>query len=161
MPAENRAEKVAFQKALAKLQADMGIAQRLMSESRNKLRHIKAAIKRSEQPLGSLAADVKAIEDQLSEVQLAMYGDSVKRRLDMDQPPSPASRLGSIGWEQKYSTATPTKTHRDSYAIAKDEVTAIKANMERIFNNDLRVLEQKLIDSGAPYTPGRGSENED
>ncbi|MDC8004258.1 glycosyl hydrolase [Aureisphaera galaxeae] len=161
MPAENRAEKVAFQKEVAKLQADFGIAQRLMSESRNKLKYMKAAIKRSEQPVGSLMADVKAIENQLKEVQLSMYGDAVKRRLDVGQPPSPASRLGSIGWEQKYSTATPTKTHRDSYAIAKEEITAIKVKMERIFNTDIKTLEQKLINSGAPYTPGRGQDYED
>jgi photosystem II stability/assembly factor-like uncharacterized protein len=156
MPAENRAEKVAFQKALAKLQADFGIAQELMSESRNKLKYIKAAIKRSEQPLGNLSSEVTTIEKQLEEVQEAMYGDPVKRRLDIDQPLSPASRLGAIGYEQKYSTATPTQTHRDSYAIAKDEVMVIKAKMERIFNEDIKALEKKLIASGAPYTPGRG-----
>ncbi|WP_299361782.1 glycosyl hydrolase [Winogradskyella sp.] len=159
LPAENRAEKVAFQKAVSKLQADFGIAQKLMSESRNKLKYIKAAIKRAEQPLSNLSVSVKAIEDQLDEMQLAMYGDPVKRRLDIGQPPSPASRLGSIGWEQKYSTATPTQTHRDSYAIAKDEIKAIKSKMERIFNQDIKTLEQKLIDAGAPYTPGRGYEN--
>jgi hypothetical protein len=77
----------------------------------------------------------------------------------MDQPPSPASRLGSIGYEQKYSTATPTKTHSDSYNIAKNQVTAIKSKIERIFNQDIKNLEQKLIQAGAPYTPGRGYEN--
>jgi photosystem II stability/assembly factor-like uncharacterized protein len=159
MPAENRADKVAFQKAVAKLQADFGIVQRLMSESQNKLRYMKAAIKRSEQPIGNFSSTLKAIEDQLNDVQTAMYGDAVKRRLDIDQPPSPASRLGSIGWEQKYSTATPTKTHRDSYAIAKEEITRIKATMERLFNEDIKALEQQLINSGAPYTPGRGYEN--
>ena len=159
MPAENRAEKVAFQKALAQLQADMGTTRNLMSESRNKLRYIKAAIKRAEQPLGNLSSRVKAIEDQLNEVQLALYGDPVKRRLDIDQPLSPASRLGAIGYEQKYSTATPTQTHRDGYAIAKEEITAIKLRVERIFNTDIKALEQLLIDSGAPYTPGRGYEN--
>ncbi|WP_115461763.1 VPS10 domain-containing protein [Winogradskyella aurantiaca] len=159
IPAEDRAEKVAFQKSLAKLQADFGIAQNLMSESRNKLRYIKAAIKRAEQPLGNLTKDVIAIEKQLDEVQLAMYGDPVKRRLDMKQPPSPASRLGSIGYEQKYSTATPTQTHRDSYAIAKEQVTAIKSKIEVIYNQDLKSLEEKLVSTGAPYTPGRGYEN--
>jgi len=159
MPAENRADKVAFQKAVSKLQADFGIAQRLMSESRNKLRFMKAAIKRSEQPIGNFSSTLKTIEDQLNDVQTAMYGDAVKRRLDIDQPPSPASRLGSIGWEQKYSTATPTKTHRDSYAIAKEEITKIKATMERLFNEDIKALEQQLINAGAPYTPGRGYEN--
>lgn len=159
MPADNRMEKVTFQKALAKLQADFGIAQNLMSESRNKLRYIKEAIKRAEQPLGNLSGLVVAIENQLDALQIEMYGDPVKRRLDMDQPPSPASRLGSIGYEQKYSTATPTQTHRDSYAIAKDQVKAIKSKMERIFNQDLKNLEQQLINAGAPYTPGRGYEN--
>ncbi len=159
MPAKNREEKVNFQKALAKLQADFGIAQNLMSESQNKLRYIKEAIKKAEQPLGSLTSSVKSIEDQLDELQLAMYGDPVKRRLDIPQPLSPASRLGSIGYEQKYSTTTPTQTHRDSYEIVKDEVRVIKSTMERIFNQDIKNLEKQLINAGAPYTPGRGYEN--
>ncbi|GAA4271533.1 glycosyl hydrolase [Aquimarina gracilis] len=159
MPAEDRADKVAFQKDLAKLQADMGITQNLMSESRNKLKYIKAAIKRAEQPLENLYKEVLVIQDQLDKVQLALYGDPVKRRLDIDQPLPTAYRLGSIGYEQKYSTATPTQTHRDSYAIAKEEVAILKTKMESIYNKDLKTLEQKLINSGAPYTPGRGYEN--
>ncbi|MEW7280200.1 glycosyl hydrolase [Aquimarina sp. 2201CG1-2-11] len=156
MPAKDRAEKVAFQKDLARLQANMGITQKLMSESKNKLKYMKAAIKRAEQPLATLYKEVIAIEDQLNEVELAMYGDPVKRRLDIDQPLAPAYRLGSIGYEQKYSTATPTQTHRDSYTIAKEEVTVLKAKMESIYNKDLKTLEQKLINAGVPYTPGRG-----
>jgi len=161
MPAENRAEKVAFQKDLAKLQADMAVARNLWSDANNKLRYIKAAIKRAEQPIGDMMTEVMSIEKQLKEVQLAMFGDPIKRRLDMDQPLSPASRLGSIGYEQKYSTATPTKTHRDSYAIAKDEIYVIKSKMERIYNEDIKALEKKLIASGAPYTPGRGYKNDE
>lgn len=108
--------------------------------------------------MGDLMASAKAIEDQLDAIQVDMYGDPVKGRLDIDQPPSPANRLGTIGYEQKYSTATPTQTHRDSYAIAKEQVTALKGRMERVYNVDIKALEQKLIDSGAPYTPGRGYE---
>jgi len=36
----------------------------------------------------------------------------------------------------------------------------IKKDMERIFNVAIKMLEKKLIDSGAPYTPGRGYEND-
>lgn len=158
MPAENRAEKVAFQKKLAKLQANMAITRNLMTETRNKLRYIKAAIKRSEQPVGTMMSDVIRIEKQLEEVQITLYGDPLKRRLDMDQPLSPANRLGSIGYEQKYSTAAPTKTHRDSYEIAKVDIIAMKIKMETIYNQDMKKLEKKLINTGAPYTPGRGYE---
>ena len=159
MPAENREEKVAFQKDVAKLQADFGITRNLMSESRNKLRYINEAIKRAEQPLDNLSATVKSIENALDDLQVEMYGDPIKRQLDIPQPPSPANRLGSIGWEQKYSTSTPTQTHRDSYEIAKEQVKVLKAKMERIFNQDIKGLEQQLISSGAPYTPGRGYDN--
>jgi photosystem II stability/assembly factor-like uncharacterized protein len=158
MPAENREEKVAFQKEVAKVQADFDAARRLMSESRNKLKYIKAAIKRVEMPVEEFTLFVKTIEENLDDVQLAMYGDPIKRRLDIDQPPSPASRLGAIGWQQKYSTSTPTQTHQDSFAIAKEQVATIKKDMERIFNVAIKMLERKLIDSGAPYTPGRGYE---
>ncbi len=158
MPAENRSEKVAFQKAVAKVQADFGAAQRLMSESRNKIRYIKAAIKKADMPMGNMLTKVKAVEDQLNEAQLAMYGDSIKRQLDIGQPPSPSSRLGSIGWQQKYSTATPTQTHQDSFAIAKEEIEVIKKNLEDVFNVSIKNLEKELIDAGAPYTPGRGYE---
>lgn len=159
MPAENRAEKVAFQKDLGKLQADLSITRNLMSDARNKLKYIKVAFKKAEQPMGNLMKEVKAIENELKEVQLALYGDPIKRRLDMDQPLSPASRLGSIGYEQKYSTATPTKTHRDNYAIAKAEILPLKTKVETIYNIKIKALEKKLINLGAPYTPGRGYEN--
>lgn len=159
LPAENRKDKVAFQKDLAKLQADFGIVQNLLSESRNKLRYIKAAIKRAEQPIGQMSLDVKAIEKQLKDIQIAMYGDPIKRRLDIDQPLSPANRLGSIGYEQKYSTATPTQTHKDSYLIAKEAVNIIKSQMETLYNKTIKELEKELINTGVPYTPGRGYEN--
>lgn len=159
LPASDREAKVAFQQEVAKTQATYGTAQRLMSESRNKMRYIKEAIKKAELPINAFSSKIKTIEDALEEVQLDMYGDPIKRRLDIDQPPSPASRLGSIGWEQKYSTATPTKTHRDSFAIAKADIYIIKANLEGILGI-IKNLEELLIDAGAPYTLGRGAEND-
>jgi hypothetical protein len=84
----------------------------------------------------------------------------VKTKLDIRQPQSPAARIGKISYEQKYSTSTPTQTHRDSYAIAKAEITGLKQNVEAIYNIDVKQLEEKLVKSGAPYTPGRGYEND-
>ena len=79
----------------------------------------------------------------------------MKTRLDIDQPPSPAGRLGWINYEQKYSTATPTGTHKMSLAIAKEEFEPILDVIRRLATQDLDALEQKLEDANAPYTPGR------
>jgi photosystem II stability/assembly factor-like uncharacterized protein len=156
MPADDRSAKVAFQKSVSQLEADYAATQTIMNETYNKLRYIKAAIKRSEQPYETLTASVIAIEDKLQEISVELYGDPIKRSLDVSQPQTPANRIGTISYEQKYSTSAPTETHINSFAIAKREITAIKKKVEAVYNVDIKQLEEKLIASGAGYTPGRG-----
>jgi len=159
MPADDRAEKVVFQKNVAQLEADYSATQTIMDETNDKLRYIKEAIKRSEQSYETLTASVLAIEDKLQAINIELYGDPVKRKLDVSQPQTPANRIGTISYEQKYSTSAPTETHKNSFAIAKREIRAIKTKVEAVYNVDIKQLEQKLISSGAPYTPGRGYKN--
>lgn len=160
MPAENRAAKVAFQKQVSQLGADLQTCQKIISETNTKLKYIKSAIKRSELPYGELSKTVSEIENKLKNINESLFGDPVKNRLDISQPKSPEARIGIMSYEQKYSTSAPTQTHKDSYAIAKTEITVLKQKVEGIFNIDVKQLEDKLIKSGAPYTPGRGYKNE-
>ncbi len=161
MPADDRAEKVAFQKQVMQLDADLATCRKIMDESKNKLKYIKSAIERSELPYADLSKTVMDIEHKLDEVSVSLYGDPVKTKLDISQVQNPATRVGKMSYEQKYSTSSPTKTHRDSYSIAKDQISVLKQKAESIYNVDIKQLEGKLIESGAPYTPGRGYENED
>lgn len=160
MPADNRAEKVAFQKQVMQLDAELKTCRKIMDESKNKLKYIKSAIKRSELPYADLSKSVMEIENKLNDVSVALYGDPVKNKLDISQVQNPASRVGKMSYEQKYSTSSPTKTHRDSYIIAEEQISALKKRAEAIYNVDVKQLEEKLIKAGAPYTPGRGYENE-
>jgi photosystem II stability/assembly factor-like uncharacterized protein len=157
MPAENRAEKVAFQREIMQLESKVGEMQSKMGELNEKLKFMKSALKRSEQPLGRLLKQVIAIEDQLEQINHSLYGDPVKRSLDMDQPPSPASRLGTISYEQKYTTSAITKTHRDSYNIARSELETIMRELEKVIEGDMKQLENAMKQAGMPYTPGRGT----
>ena len=62
--------------------------------------------------------------------------------------------MGSVAYYQKYSTAAPTKTHMDSYEIAKDEIQPIKLIIDEL-KGKMTNLENQLKDLGAAYTPGR------
>ena len=73
----------------------------------------------------------------------------------MRQAPSPASRMGQIMYQQKYSTAAPTQTHIESFAIAKEEYQPIFDKLKAIAENDFPAMEKKLEKYKAPYTPGR------
>ncbi len=160
MPAENRVEKVTFQKLVSKLNADLQACRKIMDETNSKLKYIKSAIKRSELPFEALSKEVLDIENKLKEIRVSLYGDPIKTKLDIRQPKSPAARIRNISSQQKYSTSTPTQTHKDSYVIAKAKITGLKQRVEAIYNVDVKQLEEKLVKSGAPYTPGRGSEND-
>jgi photosystem II stability/assembly factor-like uncharacterized protein len=158
MSAANRLDKVAFQKQIAQLEADFNTCKKIIEETNHKLTYIKAAIERSEQPYGMFSRSVVTIENKLKEIDVMLNGDPVKYKLDIDQLQTPANRISHISYEQKYTTSTPTKTHKDSYAIAKAEIGTIKKKAEVIYNVDMKQLEDQLIKSGVPYTPGRGYE---
>ncbi len=151
----NRTDKVAFQREVTELSRAVEGAGYMIDEMENKLSHIRKAIEQVEQPMAALTADANAIQMKLKDIKQDLYGDPIKSRLDIDQPPTPANRLGWITYEQKYSTASPTKTHMMSFEIAKEEFEPILNALKDLANEDMSALEQKLEDADAPYTPGR------
>ncbi len=156
LPAENRLEKVAFQRRVSELTRSIQGANHVLGEIGNKLRHIKEAIKHTEQPTPDLIAKANELSIKLKELRRQLNGDGEKNRLDIDQIPSPSGRIGMINYEQKNTTSTPTQTHRDSYRIAKEEYDIIRSAIKELAEKSLPVLEEMLEEAGAPYTPGRG-----
>ncbi len=154
MPADNRADKVAFQNQIAELEAEMEVSMILLDDMNGKIKYIKEAIKLSKLPMEDLTKSTLEIESKIKDLNTQLYGDGLKSRLDIDQEPSAVNRLFTIGYEQKYSTSSPTKTHRDSYAIAKKDFQPIKQQVEKLMA-EMKQLEDQLIVAGAPYTPGR------
>ena len=154
MPADDRLAKVEFQRKVSKLQAEIGEYSRKLSEVSNKMRYVDQAIKKVEQPVDKISKMAWDLNQAIKEINLKFYGDNVKSRLDIQTYLTPSSRLGAVAYYQKYSTAAPTKTHMDSYEIAKEEFQPIK-----LMINELKVkmtdLESLLKEMGAAYTPGR------
>lgn len=156
IPTNDREAKVAFQRDIAQLEADFGTTQSLISEINEKLKFMKAAIKRSEKPMADFNARILQIEEQIREINKGLYGDGVKRRLDIDQPQNLASYVGYLSYEQKYTTSPPTQTHKDVYQLAKAELNPLKQQATVLYNTKVKNLEEDLVNAGAGYTPGRG-----
>ena len=155
MPAADRKAKAAFQREVAELDRSIEGASHLLREMNNKMKHIKKAIEMVEEPSDELLKPYYKLDEELKEISTQMYGDRIKTKLDIDQPPTPAGRLGWIGYEQKYSTSEPTQTHRESLAIAKEEFAPILEGLQKLATVDLEELEKRLEAADAPYTPGR------
>ena len=155
MPTTDLAGKKAFQDDIAELSRQISGSGRMISEVGDKLRHIKAAIEKTNVDSKKLHTAYQKVNKEMREIRTALYGDNIKTRLDIDQPPTPAGRIGWIEYEQGSSTAPPTGTHKMSYQIAKDEFEPILTRLRNLVNTDLESLEQMLEDADAPYTPGR------
>ena len=154
MPADDRKAKVEFQRKVSMLQAEISEYSRKLSEISNKMPYIAEAVKKVEQPIDKISKMVWDVKETIKDINLKFYGDNVKRRLDIQTYLSPSSRLGAVAYYQKYSTAAPTKTHMDSYEIAKEEFEPIKVLVNKL-KSEMKMLEKILKESGAPYTPGR------
>ena len=154
MPADDRKAKVEFQRKVSMLQAEISEYSRKLSEISNKMPYVAEAVKKVEQPIDKISKMVWDVKETIKDVNLKFYGDNVKRRLDIQTYLSPSSRLGAVAYYQKYSTAAPTKTHMDSYEIAKEEFEPIKVLVNKL-KSEMKMLEKILKESGAPYTPGR------
>jgi hypothetical protein len=84
-----------------------------------------------------------------------MTGDRLLSRLDKDTVPGIAARVLRIAGEQSDSTSAPTKTQRDAFAIAEEELKPVYEELKRILAEDVKTIEKRLDAVGAPYTPGR------
>ena len=155
MPAKDRASKVAFQRKVSTFQGKIQASQRMLSEAENKIKYVKEAIKLVEQPIDVLSNSVRNIELKIKEISIKLNGDPLKNRLDIQQLPTPSNRVRIIVNEQKYSTASPTQTHLESFDIAKEEFGPINEQIIALLKVDIKELEEKLKAIGAPYTPGR------
>ena len=154
LPAQDREAKVRFQRDVSMLQGEISSYSRILSEIGDKVKYFEVAILRLEKPILELSSDMKEMKDDLRDINTLFYGDNVKRRLDMQEVPTPSSRVGIIANEQKYSTAAPTGTHVNSFEIAKEEFLPIKSRVDLLVEK-VKKLEEKMKFLGASYTPGR------
>ena len=126
MPAIDRKEKIQFQREVAKMQGEISSYSSIFSEISNKIKYFEVAVLRLEKPMGELLSDLNEINEASREIRVMLYGDNVKRKLDMQEIPTPSARVGIISSEQKYSTSSPTETHINSFKLAIVEFVPIK-----------------------------------
>ena len=155
MPASNRETKVAFQTKVNRLYAEVSEVSAKIDEMKKKLKYIKEAIKTSNLAVADISKKVLDFEYKLTMVEKDLNGDPLKRRLDIDQKLPPAVRVRKIISEQKYSTASPTKTHEQSYNIAYSQFKPIEEEVQKLYEFEIKAIEKDLKEAEAPYTPGR------
>ncbi|MFC2168616.1 WD40/YVTN/BNR-like repeat-containing protein [Acidobacteriota bacterium] len=155
LPAADRAELVEFQSKVRKLTHKVNTTSAILQELTSRVNLYKAALKSVTVSTESLYADIKALEKKLGGIQIQLSGDRIYSQVDQDSEPGLSRRLSSIRGEQSGSSSAPTQTQRDNFKIVEEEFMPIYQALKKIADTDVKAIEKKLDDIGAPYTPGR------
>ena len=155
LPATDRLAKVEFQRQVTELERAVTGAQDILRDLQNQLKYAREAARRMEQPLTTAFSMINGLEAKIRDIRYELYGDPAARTLDLERPPSVSRRVGQLVYEQSNSTAAPTKTHMDSYAIATEAFAPILSRIQQLQQVDMAELQKALEEAGAPYTPGR------
>ncbi len=155
LPASDRAELVEFQSKVRKLNHKVSTAAAVLQELTTRVGLYRAALKSVTVSHEDLYADIKALETKLGEIQRKLSGDRTYSQVDLDAEPGLSRRLSGIIGEQRSSTSAPTQTQRDNFRIVEEEFMPIYQALRKIAATDVKNIEKKLDDIGAPYTPGR------
>jgi photosystem II stability/assembly factor-like uncharacterized protein len=154
MQLDDRTALAEFQTKVMKLQRAVNGATGAGRELTERLHAIKRALAQTPADTSALVTKAEGIETQLREVEKALNGDAVARQRQENDAPSLNDRIGSIVGDERTSTAKPTQTDRDDYAIVASDFGGVLAKLKSL-TQETQQLEQEMEKIGAPWTPGR------
>ena len=96
-----------------------------------------------------------ALEQRLSDLKAKLTGDRTLRSRSAPTLPSITERVQRIVSSQWASSSPPTRTNLDAYRIAGDAFRGVLTELERLVQQGLVSLEDRLEAAGGPWTPGR------
>lgn len=155
LPGASPGELTAFNQRLAEMNRATSGARRLLDETERRLGAIRVALDRSVVDGNELSDEVRAMEQQVADMQERLSGNP-RRGLANDQGPvSISRRLSVVQLGTQYALHGPTQTHLESFEIASEAFGELKAELDRLVLTEIPSLERRLDDAGVPWTPGR------
>jgi photosystem II stability/assembly factor-like uncharacterized protein len=144
----------AFQAKTRELSRQVSSAGKKLSESANRIKHMKAALLQTPKATKKLFTDLNQLKQILTDLQKQLKGDSVRQGLDESTSPSIRSRIGLVAWGHWSTTQKPTVTQQRNIEIAEKDFSQFREEL-LVYSKALESYEAALDAAGAPYTPGR------
>ncbi len=145
---------VQFKTDLAEMVRMTGALTGKFKEAGQTMKYISKALDQGLVQDTSILMRWSALQKRQKDLQRALYGDGLKRKLDLPTPMSPLQRLGMLRWGQGGYNGTPLTTHRQSLEILKEQIPVLLSQV-RAFGEEVNTLNSALEKEKLPYTPGR------
>jgi photosystem II stability/assembly factor-like uncharacterized protein len=155
LPPQDRTEVLRFRERTWEAQRKALSAARSTDEALERLRYMEKALADARDAPPELWQRLRSLKIGLNQVKTRLEGDPIRAELAEPRAPGVLDRLSQIVENDWRSTYGPTGTHRQSLAIAEEELEGAGAELRRLVDTEFRELEEALERAGAPWTPGR------
>lgn len=145
---------VEFLKELAEAKRVASAMGLILKKNLKKVEAMKTALARTSAAPGELDKELHQLRAKLLDLDEKLNGNRAKLSIVDNDTPNVMSRLMVAEMGTQTSTYGPTPTHKQSLDIAKEDLKAAKAEMQKIIDEDLQALETKLLKAGAPWVDG-------
>jgi hypothetical protein len=156
LPVEDPKDLVAFQKQVTELTRVMDGMERYGRSLEKRIVAVRQTIHNTPSIPAEVGESLKTLSEELDDMYFTFNGPDVKASWE-EVPPAIMplnNRFQYIAWGMWGSTSEPTQTMKDNYAILVEEVPSLLNKLKEI-NEQLLVVEKKLDQYDAPWTPGR------
>jgi photosystem II stability/assembly factor-like uncharacterized protein len=152
--AEDRAAVLEFQAQTADLYRVVMGADKAASEIEVRIEHLLQALQDTPAAGESMAEAARQLRARMQDLRVALNGDSSVTSRSEPAPMPLTTRIGILAGGTWGSQSAVTGNHRDSLAVATEQLPAVLAELKAIAE-DLAGLEAQMEKEGAPWTPSR------
>ncbi|MEM9984445.1 MAG: hypothetical protein AAF804_05055 [Bacteroidota bacterium] len=153
LPPTDPAAMLAFHRELMQLSKSAHAVTESYRQLSERLKYYQAASRMMDN--AALDEQLDALEGKLESISLALYGDALKSRLEIDQSPSLTNRVNTAIYSGNSSFSDPTQTAKMVKQIAEERLAPVIASLKEILGTDIPAIDQMLNQAQAPWTPGR------
>ncbi len=155
LPARDKVAVLAFQQKTARLQRAVLGARRAVNEALQRIKYLKKAWENTPEAEPALRTRLRDLENRLQDLLAELAGDPVRRKYNEPTPPSIIQRVQSIVTGHWASTSAPTETQLRAYRIAAEQFALVLPPLQKLIEQELKQIEEKMESLHAPWTPGR------
>ncbi len=153
LPPSDPAAMLAFHKELTQLSKSANSARNAVNEIGDRLAYYQAVTRLVEDE--KVIQMVDALEEKLDAIRIQLFGDRIKRRLEIDQAPSLSNRINTAIFTGSSSMTDPTETSKMVRQIAEEQLGPVLESLKDILEKDVPAIDQALDQFEVPWTPGR------
>jgi photosystem II stability/assembly factor-like uncharacterized protein len=157
LPATDREELLEFQEKVSDLTRSVQGAAKMSANMMDRIKNIKQAILNTPAETKGLMEEAERIQEELDSVIFAFHGVEPKASSE-EIPPRQVpilNRLSTITYTHYRSTSAVTETERKNYRIIMEEFPPLLEKLKELKKKDIQMLEVRLEELNAPWTPGR------